>query len=194
MFEIVEAIHKVLKTESTAVFVLVISGLFAAGGGAVAWIVDQGYKNSAEYRDDHKQLAGPLKEWQQVLILTAISQYPGHKVLILSGVGDETAAYANQFRDLFQKAKWIVDGPKPAPIDQVVFDVQFSIDPYIFTHPEVQPILSAFDSARIRHRPGTHDPNIPTDWVVLWVGARPPEGEPQHIPLQVPPGTLGDRK
>jgi hypothetical protein len=190
MFEIVEAIHKVLKTESTPVFVMVIAGLFAAGGGAAAWIVDQGYKNSAEYREEHKKVPGPLAEWQQVLVVTALSQYPGHKVLILAGVGDETVAYANQFRDLFERAKWVVDGPKSAPINQVVFDLQLSIDQYIFTHPEVQPILSAFDSARIRHRPGTHDPNIPSDWIVLWVGARSPEGEPQHLPLQVPPRTF----
>jgi hypothetical protein len=134
--------------------------------------------------------SGPLAEWQQVLVLTTISQFPGHKVLILAGIGDETAAYAAQFRDLFLKASWIVDGPRPAPINQVVFDVQVSMDQYIFTHPEVQNILSALDSARIRHRPGTHDPNIPSDWLVLWIGARAPANEPDHLPLQVPPETF----
>ncbi len=54
MFEIVEAIHKAIGTESTLVFVLVISVLFGAGGGGMAWLVDRGYKNSPEYAALHK--------------------------------------------------------------------------------------------------------------------------------------------
>ena len=45
MFEIVEAIHKALHTQSTFAFVLVsflVVGLIAGG---VAWLVDIGYKN-----------------------------------------------------------------------------------------------------------------------------------------------------
>jgi hypothetical protein len=190
MFEIVEAIHRALKTESTFAFVLVIAGVFAVGGGILGWLVDAGYKNSADYKKEHTPVPGRLQEWQQTILLTTFSQYPGHKVLILAGVGDETAAYANQFKDLFQKSGWIVDGPKRAPINQVVFDVQLSRDQYIETHPEVPIIVSTFVSARIRHRPGTHDPGIPSDWLVLWVGAKAPDGEPDHIPLQVPPGTF----
>jgi hypothetical protein len=95
MFEFVEAVHKALKTESTIAFVLVIAGVFAVGGGALAWVVDQGYKNSAEYKKEHKGAPGPLAEWQQTLILTTLSQFPGHKILILAGVGEETAAYAS---------------------------------------------------------------------------------------------------
>lgn len=122
--------------------------------------------------------------------MTTLSQYPGHQILILAGVGEETGAYANQFRDIFRRAGWIVDGPKPAPINQVVFDIQLSRDEYVGTHPEVSTIVSSFVSARIRHRPGTHDPGVPSDWLVLWVGAKAPEGEPDHIPLQVPQGTF----
>jgi hypothetical protein len=138
---------------------------------------------------------GPLAEWQQTLVLTVLSQYPGHKVLILVGVGAETAAYGNQFRDLFLKAKWIVRGPKPAPIDRVVLDVSISMDQFIGSHPEVPNILSGFTSAEVKHRPGgMRGPNIPGDWIVLWVGAKSPEGEPLFIPLQVPPGLFDDRK
>lgn len=53
MFEIVEAIHKAIRTESTMAFVLLISLCFACGGGVLAWIVDKGYKNSAEYLEAH---------------------------------------------------------------------------------------------------------------------------------------------
>lgn len=137
---------------------------------------------------------GPLEEWQQVAILTTISQYPGHKVLILASIGEETAAYANQFRDLFSKAGWVVAGPNPAPINQVSFNVQVSIDSYVERHQGADEIRSTFDSARIRHRPVTHDPNIPRDWIVLWVGAKPLEDEPNHLPLQVPPDTFVARK
>jgi hypothetical protein len=138
---------------------------------------------------------GPLAEWQQTLVLTVLSQYPGHKVLILVGVGEETAAYGNQFRDLFLKAKWIVRGPKPAPIDQVVLDVSISIDQLIGSHSEVTSILSGFTSAEVKHRPGgMRGPNIPGDWIVLWVGAKSPEGEPLFKPLEVPPGIFDNRK
>ena len=54
MFEIVEAIHKALRTDSSLVFVLVVSSVFALGGGVMAWLVDQGYKNSSEYKNSRK--------------------------------------------------------------------------------------------------------------------------------------------
>lgn len=133
---------------------------------------------------------GPLEEWQRVLIVQTLSQYPGHKVLILSGDGGETTAYAAQFNQLFQKAKWFVKGPRPAPIKQPVLDLQISIDEQIYTHPEIQVILSALKSARVKFRPSVHDPNVPSDWIVLWVGAKTPDDEPQHVPLTVPPGTF----
>jgi hypothetical protein len=59
VFEIVEAIHKALRTESTFVFVLVIVSVFAVMGGIVGWLVDAGYKNSPEYRAAH---ATPIVE------------------------------------------------------------------------------------------------------------------------------------
>jgi hypothetical protein len=135
--------------------------------------------------------SGPLAEWQQTLVLTTLSAFKGSKVLILAGVGDKTAAYANQFRDLFKKAGWIVRGPEPAPRDQVVLDVSIGLDLRIGSHPEVPTILSGFTSAGIKHRPGgMRSPNIPDDWLVLWVGSESPEGEPLFKPLQVPKGTF----
>lgn len=134
---------------------------------------------------------GPLKEWQQVLILQTLSQYPGHKVLIFAGLGSETAAYASQFSHLFRKANWVVEGPRPAPVNQPVLDLQISIDERIYTHPEIQAIMSALRSARVKSRPGAvHNHNVASDWIVLWVGARTPEDEPLHVPLDVPPGTF----
>jgi hypothetical protein len=138
---------------------------------------------------------GPLAEWQQTLLVADLSAYAGHKVLILAGIGKETAAYANQFRDLFLKAKWIVRGPKSAPTDEVCLDVSISMDQSIGSHPEIASILTGFTSAGVRHRSGgMRGPNIPSDWIVLWVGAKSPEGEPQFKPLQVPPGMFDKGK
>ncbi|HKV47351.1 MAG TPA: hypothetical protein VJN69_04615 [Candidatus Acidoferrales bacterium] len=49
MFDIVEAIHRALRIESTWAFVLVIALGAAAVGGFLAWVADASYKNSPEY-------------------------------------------------------------------------------------------------------------------------------------------------
>jgi hypothetical protein len=54
MFEIVEAIHKALHTDSTWWFVTVVAVCFAVVGSGTAWLVDAGYKNSAEYKMSHQ--------------------------------------------------------------------------------------------------------------------------------------------
>jgi hypothetical protein len=53
MYEIVEGIHKALRIESTWAFVLIIALGFGVVGGGIAWIIDLGYRNSAEYKADH---------------------------------------------------------------------------------------------------------------------------------------------
>jgi hypothetical protein len=57
MFETVEKIHRALGIESTWAFVLIIAFgaalIFGTVGGAIAWIVDAGYKHSSEYKADH---------------------------------------------------------------------------------------------------------------------------------------------
>ena len=58
MFEIVAAVHKALKIESTWAFVLLIALGTGAIGGFCAWIIDKGYKNSAEYRQSHQLATG----------------------------------------------------------------------------------------------------------------------------------------
>src|SRR5438876_11915650 len=62
MFEIVRAIHEALHTESTLVFVLSISTVFAVLGGSVAWVVDSGYKNSRH--EQEQQLAYPVVDFE----------------------------------------------------------------------------------------------------------------------------------
>jgi hypothetical protein len=162
------------------------------------WIKQDARKTTTHLTEESPQetldtSGGPLEEWQRVLILQTVAQYPGHKVLIFAGIGKETAAYAAQFRNLFEKAKWVVAGPTPAPVNQPVLDLQISIDEQIYTHPEIQAILSALKSARVKSRPGAvHNHNVAADWIVLWVGARTPENEPLHVPLDVPSGTFAE--
>ena len=68
MFEIVEAIHKALRIESTWAFVLVIALGTGGIGGVVAWIVDKGYKNSAEYKQSHQPPITPIPPAPQTAI------------------------------------------------------------------------------------------------------------------------------
>jgi len=63
MFEMVKAIHEALHIESTWAFVTVIAVVFAIMSGSVAWVVDKGYKNSPEYRD--QQISGPATTMPQ---------------------------------------------------------------------------------------------------------------------------------
>jgi hypothetical protein len=50
VFDIVEAIHKALRIESTFWFVVVIAIGSAVVGGFFAWVIDIGYKRSPEFR------------------------------------------------------------------------------------------------------------------------------------------------
>jgi hypothetical protein len=51
MFEIVKAIHEALHTQSTWAFVLIVALIFGSISGGLAWIVDQGYKNTLKETD-----------------------------------------------------------------------------------------------------------------------------------------------
>jgi hypothetical protein len=53
MFEIVEAIHKAFRIESTWQFVLLVAVGAALAAGFLAWVVDTGYRNSPEYKQEH---------------------------------------------------------------------------------------------------------------------------------------------
>lgn len=194
MFEIVEAIHKVLRTESTLVFVLVIAGLFAIGGGTVAWLVDAGYKNSPEYQADHAR-GRTLEEWQRVGLVAILSRYPNQRVVILASVGEETLSYADQLRRVLKGSKWRVDGPKPAPVDQPAVDLQVSVSMKYFGNeaampPGFQALKSGVDFVGLKARHNfIMDPDVSPDLVVLWVGAKSPDGmSPDNYPPLVTHG------
>jgi hypothetical protein len=191
MFEIVEAIHKALRTESTLAFVLVIAALFAVVGGAAAWVVDAGYKNSPEYRKEHEppDNGRKLAEWQRVKMIAILSRFPGQHVAILASAGDETLAYATQFRAVFKDSNWKVEGPKPAPEDQPAIDLQVSVSTkFLGTEsampPGFQALKGALDFVGLKCRSKfIMDPDVSTNVVFLWVGAKSPDGmTPDNYP------------
>jgi hypothetical protein len=71
VFDIVEALHKALRIESTLAFVLII-GLGAGLIGAfLAWVIDTGYKNSEEYKIVHAN-----KDSQKAVVKTDVVTAP----------------------------------------------------------------------------------------------------------------------
>jgi hypothetical protein len=53
MYEIVEAFHKATRIESSWAFIVIVALCTGIIGGFFAWVVDAGYRNSAEYKADH---------------------------------------------------------------------------------------------------------------------------------------------
>jgi hypothetical protein len=121
-----------------------------------------------------------LSEWQRGKIGSEVSQYPGKNILIMASSGKNTWSYAQDFRDVFVSSGWNVEGPTPVPpIDELIIDVQLSTNGKLGTPPksEALAVLNSFKEAGIKQRErNTLDPDIRPDLLVLWVGARSPEG------------------
>jgi hypothetical protein len=121
-----------------------------------------------------------LSEWQRGKIGSEVSQYLGKKVLIMASSGKNTWSYAQEFRDVFASSGWKVEGPKHLPpIDELIIDLQLSTNGRLGTPPksEVLAVLNSFKAAGIKHRERIMlDPDISPDLLVLWVGAKSPEG------------------
>src|SRR5258706_9081007 len=79
MYDIVEGIHKALRIESTWAFVLVVALGAGLVGGFFAWVIDVGYRNSAEYKAEHPpktQAVTPNNSPAQSVTATTNSQTP----------------------------------------------------------------------------------------------------------------------
>jgi hypothetical protein len=124
MFETAKAIHEAIHSESTMAFVLAVATTFALLGGLVAFVVDLGYKNSlAESRIERR-----LTEWQKTKLRSNLSRYSGSKMVIIASEGEDTWAYAKDFRAIFLKTGWRVNGPIQAPPSIAAVDVQLSVN------------------------------------------------------------------
>jgi hypothetical protein len=121
-----------------------------------------------------------LSEWQRGKIGSGVSQYLGKKILIMASSGKNTWSYAQDFRDVFASSGWKVEGPKHVPpIDELIIDVQLSANGMLGTPPKAEAlaVLNSFKEAGIKHRERFMlDPDISSDLLVLWVGAKSPEG------------------
>lgn len=119
-----------------------------------------------------------LSEWQRSQIEAELSKYPGHKILIMASSGGNTWSYAQEFKKVFTSARWRVIGPNRAdPFYESMIDVQLSANesPDVMK-PEITAIRDGFTKAAIKHRQNVMlDPEVSDD-VVLWVGAKSPEG------------------
>lgn len=121
-----------------------------------------------------------LSEWQQHALRSEIAPYPDSRVLILASSGRNTFAYAKDFRDVFDAAKWKVDGPKPVPeIDEGIIDLQTSVHGKLgdTSPPATMAFLNGLEYVHVKHRKHhTLDMDVPDGLLVLWVGAKSPEG------------------
>ena len=130
-----------------------------------------------------------LSEWQKVMLTGVLSQHPGTKILILVSRGDDTLAYANDFREVLLAANWKPEGPKLAPPDLLVMDVRLAADNAGTPRPAVSNFLAALKTAQIKcAQRYVLDEHIARDSMVVWVGSQSPEGwGPEVIaPIGVP--------
>jgi len=100
-----------------------------------------------------------LADWQKIKLAADISKYTRQGILILAAVGEETQCYAADFKGVFARVQWDVDGPKDARIDQAALDVQLSINEDFFSHTELIPrqyfaLRSALANIGIKSRSG----------------------------------------
>jgi hypothetical protein len=125
-----------------------------------------------------------LAEWQRVKLIAILSRFPGSRILVLASQGDETLDYANDFRDIFESAKWKVEGPNPAPLSEPAIDVQVSADNYVPPRQETLSVLSALKFVGIKSRDNyILDQNVERGLIVIWIGAKSPDGDsPNNYP------------
>ncbi|HEV3220956.1 MAG TPA: hypothetical protein VGZ48_14400 [Candidatus Acidoferrales bacterium] len=83
MWDLIEAIHKALGSDSTVEFIVVAFILCGALGGGAAFLVDKGYKNSEQYREAHKEPVLAV-EWHMAAAPAAYPQ--SGRILMLQTV------------------------------------------------------------------------------------------------------------
>jgi len=139
------------------------------------------YQRPAEWR--------VIKDWQKAELAPVLEQFPNSilRIVVTSSAPDETLDYANQFKDFFGKHKWNVIGPETAATDQIVQNIQLSInEQYVGKPPEAFASVESqmrFDGFRLRSAVFVLDPLVPPNEMVMWVGPETPLGFPEHVPL-----------
>ena len=133
-------------------------------------------QTGAESQSDTRHLS----EWQRGQINSEISQFSDKKILIMASSGGSSWAYAQDLGSAFSSARWKVEGPKHLPpIYESIIDLQISIHGKLGSpqKPEISAVLAGFKKAGLKHNEHlTLDPGVSPDLIVLWVGAKSPEG------------------
>jgi predicted secreted Zn-dependent protease len=193
-------------SKGTRMTLVVAVAVGAAVGGiaaAIAWKAVNDPKTAAQAQPSAadlvaelaKRLPTPgrtgrqLSEWQKVMLTSELAHHPGNKILILVSRGEETLAYANDFRDVFLAAKWKPEGPTLAPPELSIMDVRLAADNAGTPRPGVLSVLAALKTAQVKSAQRyVLDEHIARDSMVLWVGSQSPDGwGPETIaPIGVP--------
>jgi hypothetical protein len=156
--------------------------------------------SKAQHQSPKKQLrpegGRELAEWQKVQMIAKLSQYSGTKIRILATQGDEVTFYANDFAEVFERSHWNVSGPRKAPSDQPVVDIELSISLEFWnkTRPESYSALrSELTTLKQKcYMPDCNfalDPDVAKDQLVMWIGPATPNatyGSGLNTPLKVP--------
>ena len=122
-----------------------------------------------------------LSEFQFAGLVALLSPHRGQRVVILASPGEETLAYANDFRRL-KSARWRVRGPVPAPTNQIAGNLQLSINNTVPADGNLPaPFIALrggldFIGARSRQM-FILDGDIEPGLIVLWVGPKTPANE-----------------
>lgn len=193
-------------TRMTLVLAVAVGASIGGIAAAIAWkaVNDPAKRESAgEARPSAADLAAELakrlpapartgrqlSEWQKVMLTSELAHHAGNKILILVSRGDDTLAYANDFREVFLGANWKPEGPKLAPPELSVMDVRLAADNAGTPRPAVLSVLAALKTAQVKSAQRyVLDEHVARDSMVLWVGSQSPDGwGPETIaPIGVP--------
>jgi hypothetical protein len=103
-----------------------------------------------------------------------LKRYAGSRLRIFYAGGDNSLAYAEQWRQLFAES-WETTAPSLVPVgDERIIDVQITIGNKQ-QEPEAKTLLDVFQSAGITHRKFFSIDPAADDDVVLWVGPKSPK-------------------
>jgi hypothetical protein len=135
-----------------------------------------------------------ITEYQRQIIEPILQKYSRSHMLVYFAGGRKSKAYAEEFCKMFGAKKWTVTPPTLVPIgDERIIDIQMSVnyqENWSKYNPKPHDVLNAFERAGIKQRSKlTLDPNVPSDWIVLWVGPRSPNGvrPDQCLPAEMKP-------
>jgi len=115
-----------------------------------------------------------LTDYQKQLLRPVLKGYAGSRLRIFYSGGPNTAAYAEEWRQLFS-GSWKTTAPSMVPVgDERIIDVQITVGNKQ-QELEAKTLIDAFQSAGIKHRKFFSIDHAADDDVVLWIGPKSPK-------------------